>query len=181
MKIDSLVQVSGLYIGGIEAEISISQNTKKDRKRSTSGTSISQLLHPLLRDINILASTPRTDVKIAPKCLFLCMSAMIWHWVLFKGEDTEKIWKSKIYPPPLVLKRYSLERSYYNGTYFSLHTPYGVGGINVWKFSDRDPTIRDLSPYLLPTQTLGDTPLIVGTYVTIIYNKTIGRRLVGIL
>ena len=30
-------------VGGVEAEISMSQNTKKDRKKSTSGTSISRL------------------------------------------------------------------------------------------------------------------------------------------
>ena len=33
-------------VGGVEAEISMSQNTEKDRKKSTLGTSISQLLHP---------------------------------------------------------------------------------------------------------------------------------------
>ena len=60
-------------------------------------------------DINILASTPPTDVKFAPKYLF---SGVLQYDIEFYLKGVQKNLEIKIYPPPLVLKGCSLERSH---------------------------------------------------------------------
>ena len=79
---DSSIEASSLYKAHI---IHLSQNTEKDRKKYTLGTSISWLLHPPLY----------MDLKFAPICPF---SQVLRNDIEFYLRGGKK--KIKIYPPP---------------------------------------------------------------------------------
>ena len=98
--------------------------------------------------INISASTPPTDMKLAPKCLF--------SWVLrndiefYLRGGTEKKSENQNLPPcfeKVFFRKISVRGLQWHIS--PLYTPYGVGEINVWKFTDRDTTLSRLSGKLL--------------------------------
>ena len=116
---------SFMSVGGVETKILMSPKWTPSDLFRCSGTLISRLLHPL------------QTWNLHQNVFFHECYTMTLSQVYLSGY--RKNLKIKIYPPCFE----GILQKDYNGIYFPLHIPYGVGEIHVWNFFGRDPTLSD--------------------------------------